>query len=510
VGSNTKILFDTFLKLEFRDSENSAKKKFIGVVISYIFANAVLSLNSFLSFEKSSYELLSFSTGVFLLVLVVLNDFGNLFFSKKHIDAVNPLPVSVSELVFSKYLSAFAFLSVYAFVIIFPQSVFYYFYDKNVPELVSFISVNILSLFLMLGIILFLYTFSLRIFSAKAGYVIYVLQFVFFFYVIFVSSRISHRAIVRGDLMTSEYIKYFPQYYFTLAVNNHLILLSLLAATSLVYFLYYFYLKNNYPVLSSVIFSLKEKAKRENSRKSIYESFNEFVCRLFVKNNQEKAAYLLAMNLLGSSKSIRIKVIPLTFLPLIVSLIAVFTDTLMFEPGSTGSIPILTPSVFFTLLMCIKLLVSALKIEDENSTGASWVFSALPVPSVKRILNANIKFIYANFAFPVLIILFSVMAFKVPITALAFNMLFIASASYFIITVFLAFDNVMPYSLVNTKYNSASKFGEILLVMLVGIVIFVSQIFIFENVIFVLVAIFMFFLISLVIKKKQFTLKVIK
>jgi len=510
VSNNTKILFNTFLKLDFRDTENSAKKKFIGIVISYIFANAVLSLNSFLSYEKSSYELLSFSTGVFLLVFVVLNDFGNLFFLKKHIDDLKPLPVSISELVFSKFSSAFVSLFVYAFVIILPQSVFFYFYDKNVLQLVSFAAVNISSLFLMTGIILFLYTVSLKIFSSKAGYVIYILQFVFFFYVIFVSSRISHRAILRGDLMNSEFIRFVPQYYFTLAVSNYLILICLLSVTMLVYYIYYAYLKKNYSALSSIIYTLKEKPKKEKNSKNLYESYNGFICNIFVKENQEKASYLLTANLLRSSKSMRMKIIPLTFLPLIVSLIAVFTDTLMFEPSGKISIPMLTPSVFFMLLMSVKLLISATKIEDENSTGSSWIFSALPVPSVKRILNANIKFVFANFAVPVLIILYAVMIFKADVIALTSNMLFIFSASYFVITVFFAFDRVMPYSLENTKYNSASKFGEILLIMLTGIVIFVSQIFIFENVIFVIIAIIMFFVISLVIKKKQFTLKVIK
>jgi hypothetical protein len=510
VSNNTKILFNTFLKLDFRDTENSAKKKFIGIVISYIFANAVLSLNSFLSYEKSSYELLSFSTGVFLLVFVVLNDFGNLFFLKNHIDDLSPLPVSISELAFSKFSSALIFLSVYALVIILPQSVFFYYYDKNVFELISFIVVNVSSLFFMMGIILLLYTISLRIFSSKAGFVIYILQFFFFFYVIFVSSRISHKAIVKGDLMNSEFIRYIPQYYFTLAVNNYILFICLVSGTILIYYVYFIYLKKNYSILSSIIYTLKEKPKKEKNSKNLYESYNGFICNIFVKENQEKASYLLTANLLRSSKSMRMKIIPLTFLPLIVSLIAVFTDTLMFEPSGKISIPMLTPSVFFMLLMSVKLLISATKIEDENSTGASWIFSALPVSSVKRILNANIKFIFANFAVPILIILYAVMIFKTDVIALTSNMFFVFSASYFVITVFFAFDRVMPYSLENTKYNSASKFGEILLIMLTGIVIFVSQIFIFENVIFVIIAIIMFFVISLVIKKKQFTLKVIK
>lgn len=507
MNSNVKILFNIFLKLEFRDSENSAKKKFIGVVISYLFANAVLSLNSFLSFEKTSYELLAFSTGVFLLVFVLLSDFGNIFFTKKHIDAVSPLPVSVSELVLSKFASAFAYIAVFAFVIILPQTVFFFFYGNDIAETLMFAVVNVLSLFFLTGIFLFLYTVCVRVFTEKASYMLYFLQFIFFFYVVYVSSHISKRAIVRGDIMNSDFIKYFPHYYFTFAVTDFLWLFLLALLTVLIYVLYYLYLKKNYNLLSAIIYELKERKKKEKEKKNIYSVYNEFICSRFIGNNEEKASYMLTANQLRSSKSMKMKFIPLSFIPLIVTMIAVFSGSLLFEPGGEGSISILTPSFFFTLLMCIKLLVSATKIEDENSTGAAWTFSVLPVRSLKRVINANIKFVHANFIIPVVFILTCILIFKIPPLTLLYNMVFILSSSYFIVSVFFLFDKTAPFSLENTRYNSVSKLGEILLIMLAGIVIFVSQIFIFENVIFVGISVLLFFAVSAFLKKRQFTLK---
>ncbi|MBI5403955.1 MAG: hypothetical protein HY959_11190 [Ignavibacteriae bacterium] len=507
MNSNVKILFKTFFKLEFRDNENSAKKKFIGVVISYLFANAVLSLNSFLSFEKTGYELLAFSTGVFLLVFVVLSDFSNIFFTKRHIDAVNPLPVSVSELVTAKYAAAFAYLAVFAAVIIIPQTAFYFFYEKNIYGTLMFAAVNVSSLFLLTGIFLFLYTICVRLFSEKAGFLLYFLQFIFFFYVIYISSHISKKATVRSDIMASEYIKYFPQYYFTFAVDNALWFLMLLLLTVLVYASYYYYLKKNYNLLSAVIYDLKDKKKKEKEKKNIYTGYNNFICSKFISNNEEKASYMLTVNQLRSSKSLKMKFIPLAFIPLIVTMIAVITGALLFEPGGEGSVQILTPSFFFTLLMCIKLLVSATKIEDENSQGAAWAFSVLPVSSLKRVINANIKFVYANFIFPVVLLLSLILIFKIPTLALLCNMVFVLTSSYFIISVFFLFDKIAPYSLENSRYNSVSKLGEILLIMLVGIVIFVSQIFIFENVIFVGISVLAFLIVSAFLKKRQFTLK---
>ncbi|MCX6165632.1 MAG: hypothetical protein NTU73_12360 [Ignavibacteriae bacterium] len=512
MNNKIKILVKTFSKLDFRDKENSGKKKFFGIFLSYLFANSVLSLNNFLTFNKDSFTILSFSTGVFLLVFIILNDFGNLFFTKRHFDAINSLPLEDSEIVWSKFISAILYLMVYASIIAIPQVIFFCLYETRLQEIILFFVANLFSLFFISGVILILYTISYRIFSKKSNLILYFLQFVFFFYIIAVSSLASRFSVEKTDILSLGFIKYFPQFYFIISINNPTVLFILILFTSLIYVTYFYYLKKNYRKISSIIFGFNETTKRKENKCNIIIRYNEFFCKIFIKNNEEKASYLLTLNQLSNSKSLKLKFIPLGFLPVIVCLIALFTDTYMYNSilGSKSSIMILTPSISFTFIMCVRLLISATKNEDENSPDVKWIYSSLPLLRFKRIQNANIKFVFANFAFPVIIILFLLLGIKFQILPLLLNFIFLLFASNALNSLFLIFDRVYPFSLESNKYNSASKLGEILFIMLIGIAIFVAQIFIFENVIFVIISIVLFLVISIALKQKSFTLKSIK
>jgi hypothetical protein len=512
VNSNTKILINTFSKLDFRDKENSGKKKFIGIILSYLFANSVLSLNNFITFNKESFIFLSFSTGLFLLVFIVLGDFGNLFFTKKYHDVINSLPINDTEIFMSKFTSAFLYLKIYAIIIIVPQVVFFAFYETDFWEMFFFFKANYVSMFFVTGIILFLYTVGYKIFFKKSNLFLYFLQFIFFLYIIIVSSLASRISIEKSDIFSLGFVKFLPQYYFSLAVNNLFVLLLLATVTILIYFAYFFYLKKNYRKVSDIYCTYDVTVSMDKKKRSLFESYNKFICSKLIINNEEKASYLLTVNQFINSKSLKLKFIPLTFLPVIVGVIALFTDTLTFNAfkGSENSISVLTPSISFTFIMCIRLLISATKVEDEKSSGIGWIYSSLPILRNRGIQNANIKFVFVNFAFPVLAILFFLLSIKFPIVNLSVNLLFLLVAVYFINSVFLFFDRVYPYTVESTKYNSVSKLGEILFIMLIGIAIIVAQIFIFENVIFVIISILLFFVISFLLKQKSFILKSIK
>ena len=506
MNNNTKILFGTFLKLELRDKENSGLKKFIGIIVSYLFAISAISMNSFIGFDKESFAILSFSTGVFLIVFVVLNDFGNIFFLKRHIDSIGSLPVSKAELVKAKFFSAIAYLSIYALVVDLPQTIFYFMYEKNYVESSVFFVSYIFSLFFILGIILFLYTVSVKVFSGKSNFVLYILQFLFFIYVIYISGFSAKKTPGKIDILSLGFVKYTPQFYFAKAINNPLLLSELILLTLGIYILYYFYLRKNYFKISEILYSIKDTIKNKTGKKSIFTGFNEFICDKFVMGNEEKASYMLTLSLVSKSRQLKMKLIPLTFIAPVVCLISVFTGTVMFKPDDLSAGAILTPSVLFTFLMCVKLLISATKIEDENSDDIKWLYSSLPIVSKKRILNANIKFVFANFAMPMALVILLITGFVEDIKYISLNMVFIFSAAYFVVTLFLLFDKTLPYTLESTKFNSVSKFGEIMFLMLIGVVIFVSQIFIFENVIFVIISVLLFFTASVALKKRQFTL----
>lgn len=504
MNNKIKILIKTFFSLDFRDKENKGKKKFFGIFISYLFANSVLTLNNYIAFNEESFIILSFSTGVFLLVFVILNDFANLFFTKKHIDVMSSLPIENSDLAAGKFISAFLYLSVFALIIAVPQVIFFSLYENSVTDAILFFTANMCSLFFITGVILILYTFSLKALSGKSNFILYFFQFIFFFYVIFTSGTASRLSAEKADLLSVGFIKYLPQFYFAEAAGRPLALAALILLTISFYVLYYFYIKKNYLKISLILYEYREKPRGRKSRINPWIKYNDFICDLFIKNNEEKASYYLTLNQLSNSKSMKLKFIPLVFLPLIVCLIAVFTNSVsMPDTGNAQhNLLVLTPSVTFTFFMCIKLLISSTKIEDENSPDTGWIYSSLPVISPGRIKNANLKFVTANFAVPLIAVLFCILSFKLNLISSLLNLVYILFASLFVNSLFLLFDRVYPFSLESTKYNSASKLGEILLIMLIAVGIFVVQIFIFENVIFVLISVLLFLVISKVIKRK--------
>ncbi|MCY7362043.1 MAG: hypothetical protein LH629_08270, partial [Ignavibacteria bacterium] len=63
------------------------------------------------------------------------------------------------------------------------------------------------------------------------------------------------------------------------------------------------------------------------------------------------------------------------------------------------------------------------------------------------------------------------------------------------------FDKTFPFTLESSKFNSASKFLEILIAMILSAVLFLIQIFVFQNIIFALATIFIFIIISYLINR---------
>ena len=507
-----KILSDLFFKLDYRDKQNSGRKKITGIIISYIFANSAISFNLFNTFDKESFAILSFSTGIFLLSFIILNDYSNLFFSKQHMEFLRTLPLKNNEVFVSKFLSAFVYIFFIQCTIILPQTVFYYFYEQNISKTIIFVIANFSSNIFIAVIILTIYTIALYYFFKKANILIYILQFVFFVFIMY-SSSLTSRAIKFGkeSIMAYGLTKFLPQYYFALSVEDYRLLLVCIALCLLVIFLYYLFLRKRYYNLSEKIFSITDELKKRRGLK-IFSGLNYFINRNILRNHTERASYALIKNQLSNSRILKLRYIPLAFIPVIITMIGVFTNIpsfLYFQTGkgdmllSASSILILSPSITLTLIMCIRLMISNTKIADENSMDIEWIYDTLPVESTKYFQNGVFKFIYINLIAPVLILIFLLLSFRINIILLVLNFAFIISVTLFLNSLISMFDKKMPFSLESTKYNSASRFGQIMLTVAAGIVIIVGQIFIFENVIFVIVSVAVFFIISVLLNRNK-------
>jgi hypothetical protein len=344
----------------------------------------------------------------------------------------------------------------------------------------------------------------------KANSLIYIFQFSFFGFVMFSSSYASRAKLQNSQsILGFKFVNYLPQKYFALSLNNPAYLLIDVLLFAVAFIIFYLFISHNYLKLSDIIFRLEEKKKKKRQFK-IFTGFQKTIEKNFLKNNLEKASYFLALNQFKNSRTFKLRYVPLIFLPLVFCIIGLFMETqkyLVFsEPMKgglmSGAVILLSPSIIMTFLMCSRLMITNTKIADENSENIEWLYEILPIENKRLFLKGVQKFVYINFLMPAFIIALIILSFRIELLPLLLNMLFIASVVYIINSIFLLFDKKYPFSLKISKYNSASRIAEVLLMMLFGVVFFAAQIFIFQNIVFIIIAIILIFGISVLISKK--------
>jgi hypothetical protein len=515
LNRNTKILFSLFQKLDYRDKENSAKKKLTGILIAYIFANTVLSYNYFVSFDERSYIILALTSNLFLLALIVLTDFENLFLASRYIDVLRTLPVESSSVFKAKFFSAVIFLLFFILSSAIPQVVFFYFIDHSLLKTLAFLATDVMFCYFSVGILILIFIFALKFFKDKATLILNFLQILFFVF-IFYSSTLSSKVrsvpkelFVRENILNIGIVKYIPQTFFSLGVYDILYFTVSTALAAGIFFFLFRIIGNNY-------YSLADTVRSLNTKRKLYKPkfnpalVNTFLNRYVLSNNYERASFDLVKNQFRNSKFLRVKYIPIIFMPLLFVVIGIISGSpnLLFFNINSGAdsffrtaIVLISPSITFTLIMCSRLLISNTKILDESSVNTGWIYDSLPIKERRQIIKGSDKFVYAAFIFPLLISISILLSFKADITVVLSNILYISSGMYFINSVSLLFDKTYPFTLESTKFSSASKFIEIFIAMIMGMILFLIQIFVFQNIIFVIISILFFIIVSILLNR---------
>lgn len=515
MSKDTKILFSLFQKLDYRDKENSTKKKLTGILISYLFANTVLSYNYFTAFDERSYVILALTSNLFLLALIVLTDFENLFLASRNIEVMKTLPVESSSVFKAKFLSAVIFLLFFILSSAIPQVIFFYFIDHNLFRILEFLAVDIMFGYFSVGILVLIYIFALKFFKEKATLILNFLQ-IFFFVFIFYSSTLASRVKslpnefhVKENLLNLSIVKYLPQTFFSNAVYDAVYFIACAGMAGGIFFLLFRLISGNYYDLADTVRALNTK-RRLSKPKFDLTFLKTFIDRYILSNNFERASFELVMNQFRNSKFLRVKYIPIIFMPLlfvIIGMISGSQNLLFFNINSSAdsffrtAIIVLSPTITFTLIMCTRLLISNTKILDESSVNTEWIYDSLPIKEKRYIIKGSNKYIYTAFIFPLIISITILLSFKADFTAVILNILFITSGIYFINSVSLLFDRTYPFTLESTKFSSASKFIEIFIAMILGIILFLIQIFVFQNIIFVIITILLFTTVSILLNR---------
>ncbi|MEO6696053.1 MAG: hypothetical protein ABIY50_03925 [Ignavibacteria bacterium] len=515
MNQKEKTLFSLFQKLDYRDRENSGKKKLTGILIAYLFSNLVMSYNFYLAFDERSFIILTLTSNLFLIAMIVLSDFDNLFLAGNTYDALAALPIKSSRIFIVKFLSAIFFLLLFIISASIPQLIFFFLIDHSLIKTAAYILVNLLFCYFSVAVLIFIYVLVLSHFSKKAGLILTVIQIIFFAFV-FYSTTISSKLAPAGKEIYSRLniidvgvVKYLPQAFFSNAVYNPLYFLLTAMITAAAIIFLPVYISKNYISLLSKIGALKKDGFRKNGR--CFTIINELIEKYLLSDNYERASYDLVSAQLRNSKFLRIKYMPMVLMPVLIVIIGLITDlpSLIFinNPMNDAAIfkesmLIISPSITLTLIMSSRILISNTKILDEGSVDTGWIFNSLPAKDGSSIIKGTYKFIYIKFLLPVITILFILLLYGADLTTVFLNITFISSAIFLISSVSLRFDKTYPFTLESTKFNSASKFIEIILSMLLGIILFLLQIFVFQNSIFVILSTTIFIVTSILLNRK--------
>lgn len=503
-----KKLFGLFVSLDFRDKDKGSRKKIIGLLITYLLTNAILSFNNFNGFNEFSFAALSFSINIFFISFVVLNDFDNLFLAKNYFEGLINLPIKQKYFFAAKFTSAS--LMIFAFFVVssVSQLIFFYIYTASIAKVVLFLICSLLFNFTFMGLLLFLYVLVLNKSAEKSNAFVYVLQIIFFFFVMY-SSTASSKAFKLGkkDILEIEFARYLPQVFFAKAIYEPMLIPVILIIAAAIYFGLYKFMSVNFFTLHSKISKIEKKKKRKG--KIGFAFWSDFVHKHLLRNNIQTASYDLLKNQLSNSKFLRTKYFPLLLFPIIFCVIGVFagadflTINSMKNMGSlvSNSLMVLSPSITFMTILSVRMLYSNTRIADEHSQNSDMIFKMLPIENPHHLNLGIAKFIYFNFYFPLLILMTILLSFKLDAVTILSNLLYITSAIYLLNTIFLTVDKRLPFAMESAKFNSASKFGEVMFNMLLGAIIFIIQIFVFQNVIFVISAVIVFFGVSFLINR---------
>lgn len=503
--SKAAILTGLFLKLDYRDKNKGSLTKLFGISFAYVVSSTLISLDYFRSYDLLSYMTLGLTLKMFFIGFAVLGDFANLLFSKQFSEILAIYPFGNRELVFSKIASSFIYLLYFGILMLIPQSVFVYISSNDIFLVLKYFLNGLLFDVFILSVFILLYSFTINIIAEKSSVLLFAFQISFVAMIMYSSGRQKVSGI-KNSVYDNPLYNYLPQSVFSKAVFD---INYFLAGLLLVLFFFsasYIYLSINYYSIFSKLLDVKPVKLKINIFRNLLSLYGDFAS-WFLKNNFEKASFNLMKNMFVKSKTVKLRMIPMLFIPIILIAVGIISNKpegLLIDSNDSGlfssfAVNILSPGITITYIMSIRLLISNIKIADETISDIKWIYEILPMKNSKSSFDGAVKFIYLNFILPLTALSIFVLSFKISLIDLIINYLFIFSAGNMFNLLLRKFDCDYPFSVENTKLNSTGKVLEVFLTVIIGLIIFGMQIFIFKNVVYILISLIVIFGVSFVI-----------
>ncbi len=504
LNSNNIYLTKFFLKLDFRNSEDSGVRRFVSMIIAYLFINSMVSFSNFERFDLNVFIFSSLTINLFLIGFVVISDYSDLFFSPKHATILKSLPLKEENIFISKLNSAFIYLSMYPFVVSLPPAVYIYFYNSSVADSLLFMLISFMFSYFIIGLVFLLNSIVIIKTRSKSRILIIVLQILFIAF-IFSLNKYSSGNSVGADILNLTYIKFLPQYYLLLGFYNIYYLIAFIALTVLLFLFIYFFLRQNYFTLSEIV-NLSYTPKTKVRKMLIPFGFSWFE-NIILKNSTERASFNLVKNHFSNTGVLKFRIVPVLFLPVIATLVTVFSgvDEMLIMPGLNGlgktGLIILSPAITLTLLISARLLYTNMIIGFEGDENVNSLYTSLPITSKFIFQKGILKFVSVYLTVPLIIVCCAIVLLRMPSIDIVANFVYILLFIILFNTLFARFDKDFPFSVPVSKFNNSTKYLQLLLAIILGIVLLITQIFVFKNFIFFITAIFVILLLIVLLNK---------
>jgi len=503
--SKAAILTGLFLKLDYRDKNKGSLTKLFGISFAYVVSSTLISLDYYRNFDLVSFMTLGLTLKMFFIGFAVLGDFPNLLFSKQFSEILETYPFGNRELVFSKIVSTFIYLLYFGILMLIPQSIFVYISGNDIFIVLKYFLNGILFDIFVLSVFILLYSIAVNLIAGKSSVILIIIQILFVSFIMYLSGRQKISGI-KNSIFDNSFYNYLPQSVFSKAVFDINFFLTGLVLVIGFTLINYIYLSIYYYSIFSKLLEVKPVKLKINIFRNLLSLYGDFTS-WFLKNNFEKAVFDLMKNMFVKSKTVKLRMIPMLFIPVIIIAIGIINNKpegLLFEFNDSGffssfAVNILSPGITITYVMSIRLLISNIRIADETLSDVRWIYETLPMTSGKSSFNGAVKFIYLNFILPLTALSIFVLSFKISLIDLIINYLFIFSAGNMFNLLLRKFDCDYPFSVENTKLNSTGKVLEVFLTVIIGLIIFGMQIFIFKNVVYILISLIIIFGVSFVI-----------
>lgn len=499
--NNIKTILRLFFKLDFRDKDSKSFKKIIGVLVSYLIAGLGLSVNYFLNYDYLSCIILVYSFNSFLILFLVLSEYPNLFFSKANIDIIKSLPITNSEFIVAKISSAFVYILFFAIILSIPQTILFIFiYKKIFYYSIAFFLQNVSFCLFLPTTVLIIYSLIIKWFSEKASIILYLVQALFILLVMLSTSYSSKAANQETfSILQYTFVKYLPQYYFTLGIDEVIYFIVSLLITFLIIFLFYSIIKRNF---DEILYKLSYAKSRRKYRffKTIYlfDKIDNFLEKLFLRTKEEKAGFYIAKKVVTSSKSMILKFIPVLFMPIIIVLIGIITENKsLLLINDISNIGILSPSITLIIIMMFRITISNIKFADENSENINWIYESLPFKNPKLVYIGCIKYFYLYYFLPIMIIITILLITKLNLEIVLLNIFFILPLANLLTKVLSSKAKIYPFTIEPTKFNTLARFGEVFISLFLGIIVFILQLLIFKNITYILISIIFILILNI-------------